>query len=123
MLDDDELAWLDEQLRGDFGHLLIGTSLPFLLAPGLHHVEAFNEALAGGGWGSVGCRGGREGPPDRRPRALGGVPERASSGSPGWRSRSRAASAAGAPATVTFLSGDVHHSYVSEAVDAARRAA
>ena len=29
----------------------IGTSLPFLLAPGLHHVEAFGEALATGAWG------------------------------------------------------------------------
>ena len=31
------------------------------------------------------------------------------------RSRWRAGSAAGAPETVTFLSGDVHHSYVAEA--------
>ena len=34
MLDDDEMAWLDGQLRGDVEHLLIGTSLPFLLPPG-----------------------------------------------------------------------------------------
>jgi hypothetical protein len=54
LLDPDEAAWLDEQLRGDVDHLLVGTSLPFLLARGLHHLEAFSEALAGGAWGS-GC--------------------------------------------------------------------
>ena len=58
LLDPDEAAWLDEQLRGDVDHLLIGTSLPFLLARGLHHLEAFSEALAGGAWGE---RGGRAG--------------------------------------------------------------
>ena len=40
-----ELAWLDEQMRGDVRHLLVGTSLPFLLPPGLHHLEAWNEAV------------------------------------------------------------------------------
>ena len=38
----------------------------------------------------------------------------------GWRSRSPAASAAAHRGTITFLSGDVHHSYVSE-VDPTRR--
>jgi hypothetical protein len=38
MLDDTELRWLDEQVCGDVRHLLIGTSLPFLLPPGLHHL-------------------------------------------------------------------------------------
>ncbi len=52
ILDDAEMAWLDEQMQGGFDHLLIGTSLPFLLAPGLHHAEAFNEAIAEGAWGS-----------------------------------------------------------------------
>ena len=33
MLDPDELAWLDEQMQGGFRHLLVGTSLPFLLSP------------------------------------------------------------------------------------------
>ncbi|MBA3780405.1 MAG: alkaline phosphatase D family protein [Nocardioides sp.] len=114
ILDDNELAWLDERMRGDVDHLLIGTSLPFLLAPGLHYVEAFSEALAGGAWG-------------RRGAALGEklrttvdlehwaafqegfqtVAAMALEVARGIRGR--------APATVTFLSGDVHHSYVSEA--------
>ena len=33
ILDDTEMAWLDEQMQGGFRHLLVGTSLPFLLSP------------------------------------------------------------------------------------------
>ena len=46
MLDDGERAWLDDQMQGDVDHLLIGTSLPFLMSPALHHIEAFSEAIA-----------------------------------------------------------------------------
>ena len=56
MLDDDELRWLDEQMRGDVDHLLVGTSLPFLMAPALHHLEAF-ERGAGPGRARVGSLG------------------------------------------------------------------
>ena len=76
MLDDDELDWLDEQMRGDVDHLLVGTSLPFLLSPGLHYVEAWSEALAERRLGSARREGRREAPAARRPRALGGVPGR-----------------------------------------------
>ena len=43
--------------RAAFDHLLIGTSLPFLLAPGLHHLEALNEALRRGRVGQAAPRG------------------------------------------------------------------
>ena len=112
ILDDDELAWLDEQLRGDVDHLLVATSLPFLLAPGLHYVEAFSEALAGGGWGS---RFDKLGEWVRQTVDLehwaafqsgfGEVARMTLEVARGERGR--------APATVTFLSGDVHHSYLS----------
>ncbi|MCY4726015.1 alkaline phosphatase D family protein [Nocardioides sp. STR2] len=114
MLDDDEAAWLDEQLRGDVDHLLIGTSLPFLLARGLHHLEAFSEALAQGAWGE---RGGRVGERLRQlvdlehwgafQSSFQEVARQVMEVAAGERGR--------APSTVTFLSGDVHHSYVSEA--------
>ncbi|WP_457190128.1 alkaline phosphatase D family protein [Nocardioides sp. P5_E3] len=114
LLDDDEAAWLDEQLRGDVDHLLIGTSLPFLLARGLHHLEAFSEALAQGAWGE---RGGRAGEKLRQlvdlehwgafQTSFQQVAQQAMEVAAGKRGR--------APSTVTFLSGDVHHSYVSEA--------
>ena len=114
LLDDAELRWLDDQLRGDVDHLLIGTSLPFLLAPGLHYVEAFSEALAGGSWGDRFAGVG-----ERLRRAVdlehwaafqesfAQVSEMVLEVARGERGR--------APETVTFLSGDVHHSYVSEA--------
>ncbi len=112
LLDDDELAWVDEQLRGDVDHLLVGTSLPFLLAPGLHHVEAFSEALAGGAWGR---RLAGAGETLRQvvdlehwaafQQAFGAVAEMTLEVARGERGRP--------PATVTFLSGDVHHSYLS----------
>ncbi len=122
LLDADEASWLDEQLRGDVDHLFIGTSLPFLLARGLHHLEAFSEALAGGAWGD---RGGRLGERLRQvvdlehwgafQNSFQDVAQQAIQVAAGERGR--------APSTVTFLSGDVHHSYVSEAeaVDPGRR--
>ncbi len=52
MLSDGEWEWLENNLEGDFEHLLIGTSDPFLMAPGLHYLERWGEAVAGGAWGS-----------------------------------------------------------------------
>lgn len=114
LLDPDELAWLDEQMRGDVDHLLVGTSLPFMLARGLHHVESFGEALAGGAWGERGAHAGER---LRQAvdlehwaafqRSFTDVAQMAIAVAAGERGR--------APGAVTFLSGDVHHSYVSEA--------
>ncbi len=114
LLDADEAAWLDAQLRGDVDHLLIGTSLPFLLARGLHHLEAFSEALAAGEWGD---RGGRAG---ERLRQLVDL-EHWGAFQNSFQDVARqvmevaAGERGAAPSSVTFLSGDVHHSYVSEA--------
>jgi phosphodiesterase/alkaline phosphatase D-like protein len=114
MLDPGEAAWFDAQLRGDVDHLLIGTSLPFLLARGLHHLEAFSEALAQGAWGRVGSRVG-----ERLRQAVDLEHWGAFQNSFQPVARQVLEVAAGergaAPASVTFLSGDVHHSYVSEA--------
>ena len=113
MLDPEELDWLDQKMRGGFRHLLVGTSLPFLLSPGLHHLEAWDEALVGGAWGE---RGARFGEWVRQTvdlehwgafqHGFAEVAEMALSVAYGERGP--------APDTVTFLSGDVHHSYVSE---------
>jgi hypothetical protein len=113
MLDETELAWLDEQITGDVDHLFIGTSLPFLLPAGLQYLEAFSEALAGGAWGRAGQRAGEKlrqaadlehwGAFQESFRA---VAEMAVQVASGQRGR--------APRTVAFLSGDVHHSYVSQ---------
>ena len=120
LLDDDELAWLDEQMRGDVKHLFIGTSLPYLLPPGLHYLEAWSEAVGNGAWGR---RAAKHGETLRQAvdlehwaafqRAFQAVGRMAMEVADGKRGR--------APDTVTFLSGDVHHSYICE-VQRPRRA-
>jgi hypothetical protein len=113
LLDDYESKWLDQQMRGDVKHLLIGTSLPFLLPAGLHYLEAWSEALAQGDWGPVGAEQGEK---VRRTvdlehwaafqEAFQEVAKMAMEVADGKRGK--------APETVTFLSGDVHHSYLAE---------
>jgi hypothetical protein len=113
LLDEPGMQWLDAQLQGGLRHVLIGSSLPFLLPTGLHNVEAWNEALCNGRWG-------------RGPAVIGEW-LRQKFDLEHWaafqRSFQRVASmvvevsdgARGpAPETVTFLSGDVHYSYVAE---------
>ena len=114
LLDRDEAAWLDEQMRGGFDHLLIGTSLPFLLARGLHHLEAFSEALADGAWGE---RGSRFGEKVRQTVDLEhwGAFQKSFQEVAHHAMEVAAGERGPAPSTVTFLSGDVHHSYVSQA--------
>ena len=114
MVDDEEMDWLDRQLRGDVDHLLIATSLPFLLSPGLHHVEAAVEVVNGG---LLGRHGRRVGEWLRRALDI----EHWAAFQEGFAQvgsmvRDVAAGRRGrAPATITFLSGDVHHSYLVEA--------
>ena len=113
ILDDDEMEWLDGKMRGGCRHLLVGTSLPFLMPTGLHHFESWNEAVCNGAWGK---RAARWGETLRRAVDL----EHWGAFEEGFRRvYTMAAEVADgkrgpAPRTVTFLSGDVHHSYVSE---------
>ncbi|GAA1141499.1 alkaline phosphatase D family protein [Nocardioides aquiterrae] len=114
MLDDAELAWVDEHLQGDVDHLIVGTSLPFLLAPGLHHIESFSESIAEGAWGApgrwLGERARQQADLEHWAafqqgfRDVAGMVLEVASGKRGRP-----------PRTITFLSGDVHHSYVAEA--------
>ena len=60
MMDDAEWNWFVEQLSGDYEHLVIGTSLPYLLPSGLHYAEAWNEAICDGVWGSRAARVGEK---------------------------------------------------------------
>ena len=113
LLDDDELTWLDEQMRGDVKHLFVGTSLPFLLPPGLHYLEAWSEAVSHGAWGKKTAEYGetvRQGVDLEHwaafQKAFHAVAEMTTEVADGKRGE--------APDTVTFLSGDVHHSYVCE---------
>ena len=73
MVDDTEWDYIASRCDGDFDHLLLATSLPLLLAPGMHYLEAWNEAVCAGAWGGLAGRGGGEDPAGPRPRALAGV--------------------------------------------------
>ncbi len=113
LLGEEETAWLDQRMVGGFRHLLVGTSLPFLLPLGLHHLESWDEALAQGAWGS---RAGRLGEKLRQGMDL----EHWAAFQHSFRTVALMATDVAdgnrgpAPETVTFLSGDVHFSYVAE---------
>lgn len=115
IVDEGEWAWIRDRVAADdYDHLLLASSVPFLLTRGLHDFEAWNEALCDGVWGRAGASAGEW------------VRQRANLGH--WaafqRSFARLAQlledlAAGRlrapPAGIGLLSGDVHHCYVAEA--------
>jgi hypothetical protein len=116
MLDPQEWRWVEEHMTGEFDHLLVATSLPFLLAPGAHHVEAWNEAVCAGAWGRLAARLGEQ------LRQAADLEHWAAFG----RSFERLARllvevASGrrgpAPSSVVVLSGDVHHAYLARVDD------
>jgi PhoD-like phosphatase len=113
MLDDEEWAWVEEHATGGFDHLLIATSLPWLLGLGMHYVEAWSEAVAGGAWGPRWARLGE------RARRAADLEHWAafqdSFARLGRLQRSIAAGERGEPpASIVTLSGDVHHAYLFE---------
>jgi hypothetical protein len=113
MLDPQEWRWLEEQAAGECDHLLIGTSLPFLLAPALHYLEAWNEAVCNGAWGRSAAWVGervRQGLDLEHWAAFGSSLERI-----GTLVREVGTGVHGPPpASIVALSGDVHHAYLAE---------
>ena len=113
MVDDHEWAWLEEQCTGDFDHLVIASSLPVLMLPGLHDLEAWNEKVCDGAWGA---RAARMGEKLRRGLDL----EHWAAFQDSFHRMARlledvAAGRRGTPpATICLLGGDVHHAFVAE---------
>ena len=115
MLDPGEAAWLREQVLTDeqtYDHLLIGTSLPWLLPHLIHDTEAWDAALCAGERGKRWARFGewlRRGADLEHwaafPRSFAGLADLIA----------EAGTAPAAPATVCVLSGDVHHGYLAKA--------
>jgi PhoD-like phosphatase len=113
MVDDAEWDWIVEHTEGDFDHLLIGTSLPYLLGPGMQYAEAWSEAVAGGAWGERMTRFGEWVRQELDLEHWGAFQDsfhkmvdlQRAVGS-GERGR--------APASIVTLSGDVHHAYLFE---------
>ncbi|WP_422770871.1 alkaline phosphatase D family protein [Plantactinospora sp. WMMC1484] len=125
MLPPTEWAWFTDQVHGDYDHLVVGSSLPWLLPPGIHHLESWNERLADSERPRVAAFA------ERLRRALdlehwaafrrsfdalaqvfvrlGTGPQ----GRPG--DRVGTGPAYPPPASISVLSGDVHHSYVARA--------
>ncbi len=113
IFDDEVWDWVIDHASGDFDHLLIATTVPYLLSPGFHHLEAWNERLGDGAWGSLIARGSEK---LRRAvdfdhwaafqfsfQQLRGLLEEVGSGRRGK-----------APASIIILSGDVHHAYLCD---------
>jgi PhoD-like phosphatase len=113
MVDDEEWEWILEHAEGDFDHLLVATTVPWLLSPGFQALEAWNEAVCDGAWGGVAARlaeklrrgvdfdhWGSFGESFAKLRDLLGEIARGERGA--------------APASVVVLSGDVHHAYLAE---------
>jgi len=114
MLSDREWEWAEDVCSGDFDHLLIGTSLPVMLAPGMHHFEAWNEAVCDGAWGGLAARIGekiRQGFDLEHWAAFEGCFNRLAV----LLEDVAAGRRGSAPATIVLLSGDVHHAYLAEA--------
>jgi hypothetical protein len=113
MVDPDEWRWITEHARGGIDHLIIGTSLPLLLGPGLHHVESWNEAICDGAWGPLAAKLGEK---IRRAVDLEHWPafHRSYEAFCGLLGDVAAGRRGAAPETITVVSGDVHHAYLAE---------
>jgi PhoD-like phosphatase len=113
IVDDKEWEWVNEQARGGFDHLLLVDTLPFLLIPALHHVEAWNEAVCAGAWGQ------RLVPLGERIRRAVDLEHWAAFNESFRRMEGLLTEVASGrrgspPATIVAIAGDVHHAYLAE---------
>ena len=114
MIDEQEWDWIVEHARGDFDHLVLASTLPVFMPQGIHHLEAWNEAVCAGAWGRVAARLGeklRRGVDLEHWSAFHDSFERLCD----WLEHlADGADAAQPPATIVLLGGDVHNAYVNE---------
>ncbi|WP_086771510.1 alkaline phosphatase D family protein [Streptomyces bobili] len=114
MLDAGQARWLREQALdtpGSYDHLLVGTSLPWLLPHLVHDAEGWNAALCRG---ERGARSARFGEKVRRAADLEHWAAFPDSFAALTRLLAEVGTGPQAPASVLVLSGDVHHAYVAE---------
>jgi hypothetical protein len=113
IVDETEWDWIVERCSGDFDHLLLATTVPFLLSPGFDRLEAWNERLCDGAWGSAVARAS-----ERLRRAVDFDHWAAFQFSFARMRDLLAELAAGRrgekPESIVVLSGDVHHAYLCE---------
>ena len=114
MMDEQEWQWLERQVSGDFDHLLIANTLPVLLAPTVHYLEAWNDAVCAGAWGAQAARLG-----ERLRQKLDLEHWAAFQGS--FHRLIDLVREVGAgrhgvpPASIVMLGGDIHQAYLQEA--------
>jgi hypothetical protein len=113
MIDDEEWDWIVEHSTGAFDHLVIASTLPVFLT-GIHHLQAWNEALCEGRWGRLAAN-----VSERLRRAVDLEHWAAFNQSfeqlCDWlRTLAQGADGARPPASILLLGGDVHRSWVSE---------
>ncbi len=106
MISDDEFHWIENNAEGDLDHLLIGSSLPWLMPYVIHHIESLNEVGA-----RAPGRTGRWAEQVRQAVDLEHWPAFQASSARLARLIERIGK--GSPATVCVLSGDVHHGYTA----------
>jgi hypothetical protein len=51
MVDEAEWDWIVDHSVGAFDHVIIASTLPVFMPRGIHHLQAWNEALCAGRWG------------------------------------------------------------------------
>jgi hypothetical protein len=113
IFDDAEWGWIVEHATGDFDHLVIATSLPYLLGHGMHYLEAWSERVCNGAWGRAWSRIG-----ERIRRAV--DLEHWAAFEMSFERLSRLLEDVGSgrrgapPASIVVISGDVHHAYLAE---------
>ncbi|MGY0023688.1 alkaline phosphatase D family protein [Streptomyces sp. cg35] len=118
MLDPEEERWVRAQALdgqdtapGAYDHLVIGSSLPWLLPHLIHELEGWNAALCRG---ERGARWARFGEKLRRRADLEHWAAFPASFDALTDLVAEAGAGPAAPATVSVLGGDVHHAYVAE---------
>jgi hypothetical protein len=113
LVDDDEWSWIVDRASGDFDHVLLTMSDPYLLPRGMHEVQAWSEAVCDGAWGT------RLAPIAERIRRSVDLDHWAAFSS-SFRALSEllreiaAGERGAAPASIVALSGDVHNAYLAE---------
>ena len=114
MVDEEEWDWIVDHSLGAFDHLVIASTLPVFMPHGIHHLEAWNEAVCDGRWGKVAARLAerlRRGVDLEHWAAFGESFDRLC----GWLRRVATGEAGTTPpASIVLLGGDVHNSYLAE---------
>jgi hypothetical protein len=114
MIDEEEWNWIVDHARGDFDHLVLASTLPVFMPKGIHHLEAWNEAVCDGVWGRLAARLGekiRRGVDLEHWSAFHDSFERLCD----WlRAVADGEDAERPPSTIVLLGGDVHNAYINQ---------